>query len=160
MQVLDRGEKIELLVDKTENLQFQVLAVPYLIRSWKSITEFSQFCGCLLDFRLTVSRGREDNCDGKCGCRISKWNWWSEEQYSSCLLYSGFLSVEVSNVSEGTSRWRKNVVAFTWFLGYWCTKISVFLKRYGGSEVQVLPVQCCNYAFVLPDGFCWYDFLI
>ncbi|KAJ9175401.1 hypothetical protein P3X46_013961 [Hevea brasiliensis] len=28
-KVLDRGEKIELLVDKTENLQFQVLAVPY-----------------------------------------------------------------------------------------------------------------------------------
>lgn len=26
MQVLDRGEKIELLVDKTENLQFQVSA--------------------------------------------------------------------------------------------------------------------------------------
>ena len=24
MQVLDRGERIELLVDKTENLQFQV----------------------------------------------------------------------------------------------------------------------------------------
>ena len=27
MQVLDRGEKIELLVDKTENLQFQVCAL-------------------------------------------------------------------------------------------------------------------------------------
>lgn len=27
MQVLDRGEKIELLVDKTENLQFQVRAL-------------------------------------------------------------------------------------------------------------------------------------
>lgn len=27
MQVLDRGEKIELLVDKTENLQFQVCVI-------------------------------------------------------------------------------------------------------------------------------------
>lgn len=27
LQVLDRGEKIELLVDKTENLQFQVSAL-------------------------------------------------------------------------------------------------------------------------------------
>ena len=30
-QVLDRGEKIELLVDKTENLQFQVYVVPCLV---------------------------------------------------------------------------------------------------------------------------------
>ncbi|KAE8674689.1 Tetratricopeptide repeat-like superfamily protein isoform 1 [Hibiscus syriacus] len=42
--VLDRGEKIELLVDKTENLQFQLIA----------------------------SRGKSGNCDEGCGCRICK----------------------------------------------------------------------------------------
>ncbi|GMP68323.1 hypothetical protein CsSME_00027969 [Camellia sinensis var. sinensis] len=42
-KVLDRGEKIELLVDKTENLQFQI-----------------------------ASKGKEGNCDGRCGFRISK----------------------------------------------------------------------------------------
>ncbi|CAM8878760.1 unnamed protein product [Rhodiola kirilowii] len=43
-KVLDRGEKIELLVDKSENLQFQ----------------------------LTASRGKEGNCDARCGFRVSK----------------------------------------------------------------------------------------
>ena len=28
---MDRGERIELLVDKTENLQFQVHAIPWLV---------------------------------------------------------------------------------------------------------------------------------
>ncbi|XP_058105722.1 vesicle-associated membrane protein 727 isoform X2 [Magnolia sinica] len=41
-KVLDRGERIELLVDKTENLQFQI-----------------------------ASKGRAGNSGGRCGCKIS-----------------------------------------------------------------------------------------
>lgn len=43
IQVLDRGEKIELLVDKTENLRSQVLTFSFMM-----------CCTCFFIFEVTV----------------------------------------------------------------------------------------------------------